>query len=259
MSQNINIIKIGGSLLEQGNFAPLVKGLVPHLKKNKTVLVHGGGKEVTALAEQLGIESRFVNGRRFTDEKMMSVVEMVLSGKVNPYLVSKLNSLGISALGLSGRDGETVRAKRVPELGRVGIPSRVKKEVVLRILTAGDVPVFSSIASDGAAGALNINADEMASALAVSLKAQKLILFTDVPGILDADKKTILHITPSKGKELISSGVITGGMIPKVNSAFAALKAGVREIWILEGKLPLRRSLGTCLSLSAKPSRHPFQ
>jgi acetylglutamate kinase len=169
-----------------------------------------------------------------------------------------LNALKISALGLSGRDGEIVRAKVVSDLGRVGIPSLVKKEPILRILSTGDVPVFSSIASDGKAGALNVNADEMASALAVSLKAHRLILFTDVPGILDADKRTISHITPAKGKELIRSGVITGGMIPKVNSAFQALKKGVKEIWILEGKLPLSKSRGTCLSLSSQLSTHPF-
>ncbi len=258
MSQMLTVIKIGGSLLEQDNFEPLVRGLVPYLKKNKSILVHGGGKEVTALADRLGTASRFVNGRRFTDNKMMSIVEMGLSGKVNPYLVGKLNALGVPALGLSGRDGDLVRARKIASLGHVGIPAKVNQPSILRILSGGDVPVFSSIASDGKGNALNINADEMAGALATALHAYRLILFTDVPGILDGHKKTIPHITPANGKNLIRSGVISGGMIPKVKSAFSALQKGVKEIWILQGRLPLSKAKGTLISGENKDARRPF-
>ncbi|OGR84626.1 MAG: acetylglutamate kinase [Elusimicrobia bacterium RIFCSPLOWO2_01_FULL_54_10] len=247
MSRPLTVIKIGGSLLEKGNFEPLVRALVPFLKKNKAILVHGGGKEVTALGDQLKVESRFVNGRRFTDDKMMAIVEMVLSGKVNPFLVGRLNSMKIPALGLSGRDGDIVRAKKVPGLGRVGLPSAVNKLAIMRILKSGDVPVFSSIASDGKGGALNVNADEMACALAMALKAARLILYTDVPGILDGSKKTIPRITEKSANDLIRRSVISGGMIPKVRSALQALKKGVREVQILEGKLPLNKAKGTTL------------
>lgn len=257
MKKHLTVIKIGGSLLEQGNFEPLVRGLVPYLKKHKSVIVHGGGKEVTALADQLGHRSRFVKGRRFTDEKMMHIVEMALSGKVNPYLVGKLNALKIPALGLSGRDRDLVRAKAVSSLGRVGTPTKVKADAILKMISSGDVPVFSSIASDGKGNALNVNADEMASAMAAALRAHRLILFTDVPGIMDQNKKTIPRLSPALGKSLIKSGVILGGMIPKINSALDALTKGVREIWILHGTLPLRKSRGTLVSHHAL-SRHPF-
>src|SRR3989338_7442792 len=132
MTQHLTVIKIGGSLLEAGNFDRLVKALAPKLKKQKAVIVHGGGKEVTHLAERLGIKSRFVKGRRFTDDAMMSGVEMVLSGKVNPHLVGCLNALGGRAVGRSGRDGGIVRAKKVPGLGRVGLPSKIKTQPIQR-------------------------------------------------------------------------------------------------------------------------------
>jgi len=232
-------------LLEAGNFEKLVKALAPKLKKQRAVIVHGGGKEVTDLAAKLGLKSRFVKGRRFTDDAMMSVVEMVLSGKVNPHLVGCLNALGVRAVGLSGRDGGIVRAKKVPGLGRVGLPSKIKTQPIQRMLSHGDIPVFSSIASDGKGGALNVNADEMACALAMALKARRLILFTDVPGILDSSKKTLHRISEKSAADLIRRGVITGGMIPKVRAALAALKKGVKEILILEGKLPLAKAQGT--------------
>lgn len=247
MIQNLTVIKIGGSLLETGNFEKLVKALAPKLKKQKAVIVHGGGKEVTRLAERLGIKNRFVKGRRFTDDSMMSVVEMVLSGKVNPHLVGRLNALGVRAVGLSGRDGGIVCAKAVAGLGRVGLPSKVKTQPIQRMLSHGDIPVFSSVASDGGAGALNVNADEMACALAMALKARRLILFTDVPGILDSSKRTISRINEKSAIDLIRKGVITGGMIPKVLSAIAAIKKGVREILILQGKLPLAKAKGTSI------------
>ena len=247
MIQNLTLIKIGGSLLETGNFERFVKALAPQLRKQKAVIVHGGGKEVTRLAKRLKIQSQFVRGRRFTNDKMMSLVERVLSGKVNPHLVKRLNALGVPAVGLSGRDGGIVRAKKVAGLGRVGLPVKVKTEPIRKILLSGNIPVFSSIASDHRGRALNVNADEMACALAMALKARRLILFTDVPGILNASQKTIHRIHEKSAAELIRKGVITGGMIPKVLSAISALKKGVREILIFEGKLPLAKAKGTSL------------
>lgn len=253
----LTVLKIGGSLLERKNFDSLVRGLASYLKKHQTLVVHGGGKEVSALAEEFGIKSTFVNGRRYTDARMMTIVEMALSGKVNPYLVGRLNALGVSALGLSGRDSNLVSARRISSLGCVGIPSKIRVDSIRRILALRDVPVFSSIASDGKGGALNVNADEMAGALARSLKASRLILFTDVPGILDPAKKTIPHINRKSAESLIREGVISGGMIPKVKSALSALEKGVQEVWILEGKAPLARAQGTLVS-NQPLRRQPF-
>lgn len=250
---------MGGSLLNADQFPALVKGLAPFLRKNQSILVHGGGKEITNLAEKLAIPTRFVQGRRYTDEKTMEVVEMVLSGKVNPSIVARLNSMGIPALGLSGRDASLVQAKPVRALGLVGIPTKIKTEYLRRILEGKFVPVFSSVAADGNGQALNVNADEMASALAASLKARRLILFTDVPGILDPLGKTIERITPSEGGRLVRDKVISGGMIPKVRSAFSALKAGVKEIWILQGKLPLQNACGTLITSGGSSCSHPFE
>ena len=133
MSKPVTVIKIGGSLLEERNIGPLMRGLAHYLRKHKAILVHGGGKEVTALGLRLGRKSRFVNGRRYTNDKMMAIVEMALSGKVNPFLVGRLNALGIPALGLSGRDANLVCAKRVASLGRVGVPSIVKSSPILKM------------------------------------------------------------------------------------------------------------------------------
>ncbi len=259
MAGGLTVLKIGGSLLEQEHFRALIRDLAPFLRKNKSVVVHGGGKEITAWAEKLGIPSRFVNGRRFTDDKLMELVEMVLCGKVNPHIVATLNRFGVAALGLSGRDGDLIRAVPVKGLGRVGLPSKIKTGAIVKFIAQGLVPIFASVASASDGSALNINADEMASALACALKVDRLVLFTDVPGILDQDKKTILQLSPKTAEALIKSGVISGGMIPKVRSAFAALKKGVREIWVLQGKLPLQKAQGTLISLQPKSSRHPFQ
>jgi acetylglutamate kinase len=257
-SNGLTVLKVGGSLLNPEQFPLLLKALAPFLKKNRTVVVHGGGKEITAMCERLGLETRFVNGRRFTDEPMMEVVEMVLGGKVNPYIADQLNALGVPAIGLSGRNARMVVAKPVPELGRVGLPVKVRADLVRSFLDRKLAPIFASIASDGKGGALNINADEMASAIAVALKARRLILFTDVPGVLDASKRTIPAIRFAESRKLIQDGVITGGMIPKIESSFGAIKKGVGEIWILQGRLPLENASGTVLTSKSSTTKHPF-
>jgi acetylglutamate kinase len=254
----ISVIKIGGTLLKLNKFPQLAKALAPFLRKHKSVLVHGGGKEVTQFAQKLSIPTRFVNGRRFTDDQTMEVVEMVLNGKINPYVAAQLRLCRIPALGLSGRDGGLVLAKQVKSLGRVGLPVKVRSDFILKLIRLKQTPVLASIAEDQKGNPLNVNADEMASAIAASLKAKRLILFTDVPGILDQQGKTIPQISLKQGREFIQKGVITGGMIPKIQSAFHALKQGVQEIWILHGKLPLSRSQGTLMTKKPSNVRHPF-
>ena len=258
-TDNVTVIKIGGSLLDKGKFERWIRSLASFLKRHPVVLIHGGGKEVTELCGKLGIATRFVQGRRFTDDATMSAAEMVLSGKVNPAIVAQLNRAGVHAVGLSGRDGAAVSAKRVASLGRVGVPNKVRVPLIRSMLSRKILPVFSSIADDGKGGALNVNADEMASAIAAALGAKRLILYTDVPGVLDASKNTIPHITEKMSRELIQTGVISGGMIPKINSSFQALRKGIGEIWILEGTLPIRQAKGTVLSNRAVTAKHPFR
>ena len=257
--KNLTVIKIGGSLLEKRHFSLFVRGFVSYLKRQPTVIVHGGGKEVTRDAERQGIKSRFVKGRRFTGDALMKIVQKALSGEVNAEFVSQLNVFGnvfgIDAVGLSGR--EFVQARRIPSLGNVGWPRGVKISLIHDILSKGRVPVFSSIANDGKGKALNVNADDMAGALAIALRARRLILFTDVPGILDTSGKTIPQVTPQSGRSLIRKKVISGGMIPKIQSSFRALKNGVKEVWILQGQIPLARARGTLISHHSS-SRHPF-
>jgi acetylglutamate kinase len=216
-------------------------------KKNPLVLVHGGGPEINAALDKMGIVSTWVNGRRVTDEAAMGVVEGVLSGQVNKNLVGELNALGAKAVGLSGRDGGLLKAKPVRELGRVGEPDKADPTLISVLLKAGFLPVLSSVAAGRDFGALNVNADEAAAALAIALKARRLVYLTDVPGVLDANKKTIPTIRVGDIKNLIDTKVITGGMIPKVLSCKNALKKGVAEINIIDGRAGLPKLLGTKL------------
>src|SRR5207247_2500725 len=154
----------------------------------------------------------------------MEIVEMVLCGSVNPKFVRALNRSKINAIGFCGHNGTLVQARQVAGLGRVGIPvtGKIKKDVIRMFLSKGITPVFASVASGDNGHSLNINADEMAAALAVALKAKRLILFTDVPGILDKNKKTIRSLSNERGRNLIKDGTAFGGMIPKLKSALTA-------------------------------------
>jgi len=255
----ITVIKIGGSLLEGNKFKSFLRVLSNYARRNPAIIVHGGGKEITALSNRLGLKNHFVNGLRHTDAQTMEAVEMALCGKVNPFIVDQLQTLGTKAVGISGRNARVVIAKRIPSLGLVGKPCKVDTAFISMLMSRGYTPVISPIASDGKGNALNINADDMASAVATSLKARRLILFTDVPGILDSRKKTISHVAnEAQADTLIKDNIITGGMIPKIKSAFHALKKGVGEIWILEGKLPLKNARGTLLTKQKSARKRPF-
>ena len=242
------VVKFGGSLLsDQAARLAFLKDAARLAKKNPLVLVHGGGPEINAALDKMGIVSTWVNGRRVTDDAAMGVVEGVLSGQVNKNLVGELNALGAKAVGLSGRDGGLLKAKPVRELGRVGEPDKVDPKLISVLLKAGFLPVLSSVAAGHDFGALNVNADEAAAALAIALKARRLVYLTDVPGVLDANKKTIPTIRVGDIKNLIDTKVITGGMIPKVLSCKNALKKGVAEINIIDGRAGLPKLLGTKL------------
>ncbi len=242
------VVKFGGSLLsDQAARRAFLKDAARLAKKNPLVLVHGGGPEINAALDKMGIVSTWVKGRRVTDDAAMGVVEGVLSGQVNKNLVGELNALGAKAVGLSGRDGGLLKAKPVPDLGRVGEPDKADPRLISVLLKAGFLPVLSSVAAGRDFGALNVNADEAAAALAVALKARRLVYLTDVPGVLDGQKKTIPTIRIAGLKKLIDINVITGGMIPKVLSCANALKRGVKEINIIDGRAGLPKLLGTQL------------
>lgn len=246
--KSVWVVKFGGSLLSdkaaRGRFLRDVARLS---RRRALVLAHGGGPEINAALEKMGVKARFVKGRRVTDDAAMAVVEGVLSGQVNKLLVGELNALGVKASGLSGRDGALLTARPVPGLGRVGVPVKAKPGVLRTLLGGGFLPVISSVASDSNHRALNVNADEAAAAIAAAMRADRLIYLTDVPGVLDARKKTIPTIRIGGLKKLIDGGVITGGMIPKTLSCKKAIQDGVREIDIIDGRAGLLKMKGTRL------------
>ena len=246
------VVKIGGDIAETEDVlhsfceeaALLAQVGIP------IVMVHGGGKQATDLSEKLGIEPKLIDGRRVTDEKTLDVVMMVFAGKINTEILSSLRKAGVQAVGISGVDGNIIHAvKRPPrkvlnketgreelvDYGHVGDIESVDPKLLTTLLTADFVPVMASLGGDGEGNILNINADTMACEIGAALRAEKLILASDVDGILRADKSLISRATPVDIKKMIDDGVIRGGMIPKANSAVAALRAGVQSVHIISG------------------------
>ena len=202
------------------------------------VLVHGGGPEITAMSERLGIKATFKKGLRVTDEKTMEVVKMVLTGKVSPDIVAGINRLGGQAVGMSGEDGPCIIAEPLNEaMGFVGRVTQVNKEPITALLGRGYIPVIASIGLGYDGHAYNINADTVAAELAVSLKAHKLILLTDVPGVLGVDGRVVAVLSKDDARQRIDSGEVTGGMIPKLEAALRALD-GVPLAHIVDGRTP---------------------
>jgi acetylglutamate kinase len=233
------VVKIGGAALEapelRRRFAEdliLLDWVGVHV-----VVVHGGGKQITALADRLGHRASFVDGQRVTDAAQLEVVEMVLGGSLNAELVRLINHLGGAAVGLSGCDGGLAKAEiRRPELGLVGEVTAVDRTVIDRLL-AEFIPVVAPLATGPDGGALNVNADVFAARLAQALGAVKLVLLTDIAGVLDGDGQLLSSLTEREARALIAAGVIGGGMIPKVDNALAALAAGVAKIHIIDGRV----------------------
>ena len=242
------VVKFGGSLSKNERAKnAFLDSFAALSKKARVVLVHGGGPEINHWLNKLKIISRFVGGLRVTEGPALEVVEMVLSGKVNKGLVADLSKRGLAAVGISGKDGGLLICKQIKRLGFVGEPAKVNPELLKTLMNGGFIPVVSSLAADAKGQTLNVNADHMAMALAAGLKADKLVLLTDVPGVLDADKKTIKSIKISGVKGLLKYGVITGGMIPKIKACSAAVKKGVKEVWIADGSKGLNKLTGTVI------------
>jgi len=208
----------------------------------KVVLVHGGGPEISQTMERMGKESSFVNGLRVTDRETVDIVQMVLAGKVNKDLVNLLQIKGGHAVGLSGIDGGILEARIKDEaLGYVGEITRVRTQPITDLLEKNYIPVVSTVASDRQGNVYNINGDTAAARLAGALGAERLIMMTDIAGILrDKDDPSTLipHVTVSQARELYQSGVVSGGMIPKVDCCIDALEHGVNNVVIMDGRIP---------------------
>ena len=209
----------------------------------RPVVVHGGGPEINSWLDKLGIEPQFKNGLRVTDAATMDVVEMVLVGRVNKEIVSLINQAGGSAVGLCGKDASLITARPADEegIGFVGEVTNVNIQILESLVTTGHIPVVSSVAADETGQAYNINADTVAGELAAALGAEKLILLTDTAGIL-RDYKDVSTLIPrldiQDARRLIDDGVVSGGMIPKVNCCVRSLAQGVKAAHIIDGRLP---------------------
>ena len=239
------VVKYGGNAMisEELRQAVISDIILLHLVGVQVVVVHGGGPEISAMLKKIGKESKFVDGLRYTDQETMEVVQQVLCGKVNKDLVATLNAVGGRAVGLCGMDAGLFQAKKLDEkYGLVGEMVQVDPAIVNDALSDGYIPVVSTVAQgvDGET-AYNINADTAAAKLAVALGAEKLILLTDVRGLLrdPKDESTLLPVVElSKVPGLIKDGVIQGGMIPKVDCCVEAVRSGVKNAVILDGRIP---------------------
>lgn len=203
------------------------------------VVVHGGGPMINSMLDRLGIESRFVRGKRVTDQATVEVVEMVLSGLVNKRIVQAINDAGGRAVGLSGKDAKLMLCDQTaPELGFVGNPNTVDPTVLHGLAADEIIPVIAPLGFGEDGQTLNVNGDTAAGAVAAALKADRLLLLTDVSGVKNADGEVVTELTPEQIVDLTSEGVIAGGMIPKTETALAAIADGVRAVVILDGRAP---------------------
>ncbi|MFZ0846028.1 MAG: acetylglutamate kinase [Pseudolabrys sp.] len=216
------------------------------------VVVHGGGPQIAAMLKKLGIKSEFAAGLRITDAATVEIVEMVLAGSINKQIVGYINDAGGKAVGLCGKDGNMVQAKKVTrtvvdpdsniekivDLGFVGEPDKVDLFVLNAVLGKEMIPVLAPVATSGSGGTFNVNADTFAGAIAGALKAKRLLLLTDVPGVLDKSKSLIAEMSVADARRLIADGTISGGMIPKVETCIYALDQGVEGVVIMDGKVP---------------------
>ena len=251
MKEKLNIIKVGGGVVE--NAASLASLLSQFARmEGRKVLVHGGGRLATSMATRLGIESRMVGGRRITDEEMLRVVTMVHGGLVNKNIVAGLQAKGVKAIGLTGADGDVIRSHRRPlkrvkmddgteqmvDFGFVGDVDKVDARLLASLIESGNVPVVAPLTHDGEGHILNTNADTIASSVACALAEHYDVTLTfcfEKAGVLrdaDDDSSVIPLITESQAAVLIEEGIISGGMIPKIENAFQAIHQGVKQVII---------------------------
>ena len=248
------VVKYGGHAMGEQHLAENFGRDIALLKQVgvNPVVVHGGGPQINAMLKRLAIQSTFIDGLRVTDAAMVEVVEMVLAGTVNKHVAGLINQAGALAVGICGKDGGLIRARKLRrtvrdpdsrierelDLGFVGEPAEIDVRVIHALTGAGLIPVIAPVGWGEDGQTYNINADTVAGAVAGALGAKRLLMLTDVPGVLDADKKLLPELTIGDVDRLCASGVITGGMIPKVETCVAAVRGGVKAAVILDGKLP---------------------
>ncbi len=252
--QQVVVIKYGGHAMGDRAAAEDFAEDVVLLEQSgiKPIVVHGGGPQIGKMLEKLGIKSEFKGGLRVTDAATVEVVEMVLAGSINKQIVGWIGAEGGKAVGLSGKDGNMVSARKVTrtaidpdsniekvvDLGFVGEPEHVNREVLDQVLQAELIPVLAPVATGQDGQTYNVNADTFAGAIAGAMTAKRLLLLTDVPGVLDKNKNLIPEMTIDDCRRLIADGTITDGMIPKIETCIYALEKGVEAVVILDGKVP---------------------
>jgi acetylglutamate kinase len=248
------VVKYGGHAMGEEGMAEQFAADIALLKQVgiNPVVVHGGGPQINAMLKRLAIQSTFVQGLRVTDAAMVEVVEMVLAGTVNKYVASLITRAGALAVGICGKDGGMIRARkltrterdpdsrieRVLDLGFVGEPAAIDVRVIHALTGGGLVPVIAPVGVGEDGQTYNINADTVAASIAGALTATRLLMLTDVPGVLDKDKRLIPALTIAQAEQAIADGTITGGMIPKVENCVDAVRQGVRGAVILDGRTP---------------------
>ena len=250
----IVVVKYGGHAMGQEQMARDFARDIVLLEQTaiNPVVVHGGGPQIEAMLNRVGVKSQFAAGLRITDEKTLEIVEMVLAGSINKQMVGYINEAGGKAVGLCGKDGNMLVARKltraivdpdshiekIVDLGFVGEPDKVDTTVLMQILGRELIPVLAPVAAAPDGGTFNVNADTFAGAIAGALKAKRFLLLTDVPGVLDKSKTLIKELSVDDARRLIADGTISGGMIPKVETCIYALERGVEGVVILDGKVP---------------------
>lgn len=243
-NDKVVVVKYGGNAMTNDKLKHAVMEDIVMLSTVgiKVVLVHGGGPEINDMLKRVGKESKFVNGLRYTDEETVDIVQMVLAGKVNKDLVSMLESHGGTAIGLCGLDGNLIEAERLdPDLGYVGEITEVNPKIIQNALDNGYIPVISTIGRGKDGTVYNINADTAAARIAAEMGAPSLILLTDIKGLLEDkdDENTIIRtVGVSEVPFLKKQGIITGGMIPKIDCCVEAVRRGVKQANIIDGRIP---------------------
>ncbi len=235
------VIKFGGHAMgDDAAMERFARDIVLMKQTNvHPVIVHGGGPMINAMLEKLGVKSEFVDGKRVTDKATMEVVEMVLSGSVNKRIVAAINAEGGKAVGLSGKDANLIICEPAdPKLGLVGKPVEIDPAVINNFRETDFIPVVAPIGMGRDGETYNINGDTAAGAIAAALQADRLLLLTDVAGVKDADGDIVTELTPDTVRQLTADGIISGGMIPKTETALAAIEGGVRAVVILDGRAP---------------------
>jgi acetylglutamate kinase len=248
------VVKYGGNAMGEDGVAEHFAQDIVLMRQTgiDPVVVHGGGPQISAMLDRLNIKSHFVDGQRYTDKSAIDVVEMVLTGSVNKQIVSAITAAGGKAVGLSGKDGHLIVARKLEkirknpqtgqvealDLGFVGEPETVNPQVVETIVKADMIAVIAPVGVGHKGETYNINADTVAGAVASAMKADRLLLLTDVPGVMDKDRNLIEDMTVDQARALIADGTISKGMIPKVETCIQAVEGGVEAAVILDGRVP---------------------